>query len=357
MNDKEITKKVNLDCALKSKEEPVRKLRDILKLYNKDYLTDFYYVITKKEIDDTKQNIINKIYEELTDEDVIHRFLNTLIEEEYTELKRIMKNNGCIQDDYIEHRDYCYLKSFGIVHTFNYKKKLYVIIPEEILEIIYNININRCSNQIKENSKMVELAYAMLNLYGVVPLNIFLDYHDKYYRHKDNENKNLDCILLPERTNSIRGIETERNIYLAKNEYFYEDYDKSIIGKTISRLEDDLFTFDFKDIKLDDLLKYSDLFYYEETDAIITFKEYLKDNGMNDDDIDSLIGSLVQGFRKDYNESILFLNDDFEDSKYEINENNIEEILPYINDIINEIPMWGNKGWTNKEIILGKCYE
>lgn len=144
---------------------------------------------------------------------------------------------------------------------------------------------------------------------------------------------------------------------MVKEEFFSYDEDIAIINKIIKRLEDDLFVFDFKEIKLDDLLKYYDLFYYEETDAVIAFKKYLKDTGMSDENIDLFVGSLIQSFRKDYNEGILFLSEAFEEENYDINENNIDEILSYINNIVDNIPLWGNKGWTNKEIILGKCYK
>lgn len=150
-------------------------------MYSKDWLSDFYYTITKEDIDDSKQNLINKIYDELTDETIINRFLNSLIEDEYKELIRIVENNGCIQDDYIENTRYTYLISFGIVYTFNYQNKLYVVVPDEIMDTIKNLDTNKYHKKAIENSKLVKLAYSMLNLYGVVPLNVFLDNCYKYY--------------------------------------------------------------------------------------------------------------------------------------------------------------------------------
>jgi len=70
-----------------------------------------------------------------------------------------------------------------------------------------------------------------------------------------------------------------------------------------------------------------------------------------------LIGVIVETFRQGYEDGILFLNEMFEEEGININEKNIDEIMGYVNDIVNNISVWGNKGWTNKEIILGKCYE
>ena len=354
MSDKEITKEVNLKSAIQCK--PIKKLKDILNKYDKYWLSDYYFAITKEEIDDTKKNLIDKIYIELTDENVIHNFISILKENEYLELLKIIENDGEYQNDYIEIKDYSYLKAFGIIYTFNYQGKLYIIIPDEIMDVIKNINFNIYNKKIIENSKLVDLAYSMLNLYGVVPLNIYLDACYKYYNYDDSKEINLDCLFLPVRTTNIKVIQNENNIYIMKEDVF-DDYDEYIIYKTITRLEDDLYEFDFKEISLDDLLKYQNLFYYEETNETIEFREFLRDYNLDDEDIDLFIGSLILSFRRDYNEGILILNEMFEDEDIELDENNFEEIMSYVNRIIDNIPTWGNKGWTNKEIILGICYE
>jgi len=78
---------------------------------------------------------------------------------------------------------------------------------------------------------------------------------------------------------------------------------------------------------------------------------------LTDENIELLIGVIVETFRQGYEDGILFLNEMFEEEGININEKNIDEIMGYVNDIVNNISVWGNKGWTNKEIILGKCYE
>lgn len=358
MIDKEIVKKVNLECAIKSK--PTKKLKGILNNYDEKWLSDYYYIITKNIITDTKKNLIKKIYNELTDENVIHNFLYIIKENEYQELIKIIRNNGQIQDDYIDNNDYCYLKCFGILYTFNYQEKLHIIIPDEIMNVLKNMNLNIYHKKTIENSKLVDLAYSMLNLYGVVPLNAYLNACNKYYSYKDVKEIDLDCLFIPEREINIKAIqnenENENDIYIVKDDHL-DDCDEYIIHKIITRLEDDLFEFDFKEISLDDLLKYQKLYYYEKTDEVIKFKEYLRNNNLNDKNIDLLISSIILSFRRDYIEGILFLNETFEEESIKFNADNFEEIMIYIYHIIDNIPVWGNKGWTNKEIILKKCYD
>lgn len=131
--------------------------------------------------------------------------------------------------------------------------------------------------------------------------------------------------------------------------------DDSIISTTISRIEDNLSEFDFKEMTLEEILKYEDLFYYEKNKETNKFSKYLKKHGIKDTEL--FIGSLILSFRRDYNEGIISIKDCFEEDNMEINKDNFEEIMTYINHIIDNIPCWGNKGWANKEIILGKCYE
>lgn len=353
MLDKEILKDVNLKCAIQGKVK--YKLKDILKSYDKYRLTDIYYSITKKEINEGKNKIIDKVYEELTDENVINKLLNNLAKKEYDALLRIINSGANLQDDYIFHKDFQYLISSGIVYTFNCNNKLYTIIPNDIMEVLNNMNIDAYHKKSIENTKIIDLAISMLNLYGVVPMDLFIDSCIKYYKYKKPYDINLDCIFLPERTISVKIIETESNMYFINGEYADEP-DIFLMYKIIGLYEDNLFKFDFKSITLNELLKYNDMFYFEECDGINELKKYLR-KYINYEEIDSLLSVTIQTFRKDYNEGILFINEIFEDSDIEITEKNIDKILEYVNKIVENIPLWGNKGWTNKEIILRKNYE
>ena len=357
MKDKEFTKELNLKCAFKRK--PESDLKSALKLHNKRQLESTYFAITKEDIEESKQKLINKIYEELTKEEVFVRLLNTLIENEYQLLTKIIKNDGILKDNYIKYVDYRYLSELGIIYLFNFENNLHIIIPKEIMDIIKKIDINNYQDKVSENTKLFDLCRSMINLYGVVPFTRYLEACSKYYNCENIKDIDLDCIFVQDRQFSIEIVKTDNDIYMVKDEYLNEEDDtqKTIISKIISKLEDDLFYMDFKEITLEELLKYKEMYDYVETKAITKFNEYIKEKNIYIEDFDLLMGAIVTTFRKDYNEGILFLNDMFEEEGFNIDENNIDEILEYINDIVNEIPVWGNKGWTNKEIILRKCYE
>lgn len=157
MEDKELIKNVSIDFARRDKL--VKNLKDVLKIYDKDNLNDFYYNLIKEETDLSKQKLIGKLYDFLTDEEIIHMLLNTLTENEYNVLVRIINNNGDLQDNYVNYNDYCYLVNFGIVHMFNCNDHIHFIIPNEIMDVFKGIEFEIYPNKVRENSKLVKLAY------------------------------------------------------------------------------------------------------------------------------------------------------------------------------------------------------
>lgn len=349
MNNDELTKKINLDCALNVNNEPIRKLKSILKLCDKSYLEELYFNITDFESDDKKKVLIDALYSKLSNKAVIQKFLDSLIKDEYDVLIKIIENNGCIQDDYIEFNFYHYLKAFGIVYTFNYQDKFYLVIPDEIMNELKDIDICSYSTNIDNNTNLFKLAYSMVNLYGAVPLNLLRDY---YIKHYSVFNPNLNCLLSNAKPRKMKTIETEKNIYFVKDDDLGDLNEITLTNKTLLMLDDNIYDFDYKDIEIDNLLKYYNMFYYEDTDSVISFKKFLKGYNLNEGEIDSLVSGLINSFRRDYSEGMHLLNNIFLEFNIEVNNSNINEILLHLNNVVNDISSWGNKGWTNKEIAL-----
>lgn len=150
----------------------------------------------------------------------------------------------------------------------------------------------------------------------------------------------------------MKTIETEKNIYFVKDDDLGDLNEIALTNKTILMLDDNIYDFDYKDIEIDNLLKYYNMFYYEDTDSVISFKKFLKGYNLNEGEIDSLVGGLINSFRRDYSEGMHLLNNIFLEFNIEVNNSNINEILLHLNNVVNDISSWGNKGWTNKEIAL-----
>lgn len=352
--DKKIIEEINLKCSFKVKNGVIRDLKGLLKLCDKENLMEKYELIKREETNSNKNDLINKLYTQLTKREVIESFLKNLIKDEYNVLVELVNNNGLLQDNYAEFKNYEYMFSYGIAYSLNYENKVYIVIPDEVVDIIKHIDIYSYEDKVLNNNNIYELAHSMVNLYGAVPFDHFLNSLRKYYGYNDFKNLNMDCIFIPARRKSITNVSTEKNLYIINPIYLDEETSKTIIFRVISLIEDDLFEYDFKEISLDELLKYKDLYYYEKTDSVLNFTKYLESKDISYKNIDLLIGAIVGTFRMNYQEGILFLYDSFEEEGLSINDDNINELLPYINNIINDISIWGNKGWTNKEIILSK---
>lgn len=223
--------------------------------------------------------------------------------------------------------------------------------------IFNNIDINEYKEKVKNNTNKLKLINSMMNYYGTVSVSDFLDYYLKYYNIEKIDKYELDSILFAERQNQIRVINSGSDIYFIKNEYLYENTDKTLMLKIIASLEDDLYSYDYKEIELDDLLKYNDIFYYKETPETKKFKEYLIKQNVTPEKANELIEGLINTYKIDCSNASLFTNDIFSEIDYELNDSNIDEIMSYINEIVINIPVWGSKGWTNKEIILSKYFK
>lgn len=73
---------------------------------------------------------------------------------------------------------------------------------------------------------------------------------------------------------------------------------------------------------------------------------------VDSEDAQDITEAIVQLLRSDYSTSMYYINEVFNDFDIDLDKNNIDEILYYISKIANNIPLWGNKGWSNKEILL-----
>lgn len=333
-----------------------KSLKDNLNIEEKETLLSCYYAITRKDIKGSKKDIVNKIYNELTSKDRLNKIFSLFNEVEYNIVSEIVKNNGDLVLNDLKARDYAYLLNLGFLYFYNFEDKLHVIIPDEIMNVIKDMDFNSYKKKSLENEKVINLFESMLNLYGAVSIALFIENCHNFLGYENISENYFECIFLPVRTNEYKFTELNDNVYVTKIDSLTEDdsNEKAIVYNTISHLEDDLYYYDYKDITYEELLKHKDIFYFKETNEVKEFKKYLKKKKMSDNDIDTLISVMFLSFRRNYSEGIDVVTDILNDFDIKINNNNYKELMTYINNINDNIPRWGYKGWTNKEIILKK---
>lgn len=346
MDDKEITKKINLDNAIKSDVET--NLMTLLEKYDKDYLYELYYVISGKESKLNKKQLIIKVFDLLTNRDCIYCILNNMFDNEYDILCKIIDNNGTIQDDYVEPNDLAYLRYTGLVYLINNNDNIYEIIPNEIMSVLKTIELKELKKIVNDNRFLHVLLNSMLNFYGVVTIDDYLKRCNEFY--EDVSFDSIRFLLVRPGFNPPTIYTSSRDIdYLVKSEYleFNEIY---LIDRIVDNIE--VNHIPIKEIEIAELLKYDDNCYYKQNKDTDSFKKYLKKIKVKDDNIDLTIGIIIQTLREDYLSLINIVNDIFEDEEYRLSKKDIPVILDFINKILNNLEIWGNNGWTNEEIIL-----
>lgn len=342
-------RKINLEFALKADNSI--SLKELLNLYDIDNIEFIYTNIVCDKVCD-KKKMINKIYKELTCKQGLNNIISNFIQKEFDELKELIRNNGDITNSYIKIYDYCFLERNGITYKINYNDELHIIIPKEILDVLNNMNINENYKQVRDNSKVFDLLNSCINLYGAIEKDTFFELCYKYYGIVEDDINFKSLFLNHINFNfKLSSINNSEYYFLKKDDLLDEELENI---KLLTRLTDILFNFDYKEIQLDELLKYNDLFYTESTKSTEEFIDYFVSKNVSKETAKLLIGTIINTFRRDYYDGIIFLKEIFDDEEIEINKDNLDEIMTLVNKCVNEVPLWGNKGWTNNEIVLNE---
>lgn len=330
--------------------EITKDLYKLIELYDEDVLNHIYYCITDKEIKLNKKQGIKKVLK-LLDKDNIYTAINHLINDEFKILEDIMDNNGIIEvDDDIIIADYFLLRNKGISYFIKNHNKYYVIIPDEILEIINKFDLEKLKNQIQKNTRLFDLAKSMINLYGVCTFESYIYNCYDYLKYEDPKEINVFSVVDNGRFNPIVVYNLDGVECMVFDADL--DFDYSYLSDRLGSIN--MFEVAIKDIPLSELLNYKKFTYYEDTKEVKKFKKYFLDQDYEEDVINDLTEEIVNLIRKNYQEAMLLLDEVFDDHDVEIDEDNIDYILVLINNIYNNIPIWGSNGWTIKELILNK---
>lgn len=235
-------------------------LNDLLEQLDEEYLESIYYYLIKKEIKMNKKVLIKKISKQLLIKETIEKIISVLINDEYQVLLKIINNNGIIQDNEIILGNCVLLQNKGILYLINENEKAYLIVPKEIIEIIKNLDLDNMQNEIQKNTRLNDLAYSMVNLYGIVKVDDYIKACFKYYNYDNVMEINILSVLEQSRFNPIVIFDVNDINYLSKDEFMESGYYELLQSKIY---ESKNHFIDKKEISILELLKYKDLSYYE----------------------------------------------------------------------------------------------
>ena len=291
-----------------------------------------------------KKELVKIIYSALIDRDKLLNVIERFIDKEFNLLKDLIINKGTIQDNNISMEAYHFLYMVGIVFLFRRDNKFYISMTDDVYNVIKKIDLNNVQKIVDENTKVYNLVRSMVELYGVFSYSYLDYYYNLYYGNGEEVDVPNKSLLFCERADNIDIIHTQHNMYFVHKILQRRDLEP-LLDDIVLRQE----SIKRKEFKLEELLKYCDYNYYEETESKNQFKKYLKSKNIPSDDIDNIIKIISDMYRlgnKYISASIKML----QDYGVEVIENNMQEILNYLTDIYNNSRIWTNNGWTPIEM-------
>ena len=206
-----------------------------------------------------KKELVNIIYNILTNEDKLSEVIERFIDKEFNLLKELMTNKGTIQNNKISMEEYHFLYMLGIIFLFRRDNKFYISITDDVYNIIKKIDLNKFEKIIDENTKAYNLIKAMIELYGVVSYGEMDYYYSLYYGNGQDLDIPNNALYFCDRCDNIVQIHTEHNLYFVNSILDNKKFE-SILNDIVSRQIE----IKRKPIKIDALLKYLDNNYYEQ---------------------------------------------------------------------------------------------
>ncbi len=291
-----------------------------------------------------KKELVKIIYNALTNKDKLTNLIERFIDKEFNLLKDLMSNEGTIQDNNISLEIYHFLYVAGLVFLFKRDNKFYISMTDAVYNVVKKINLKPIQKIVDENTKVYNLVRSMVELYGVFSYSYLDYYYSLYYGNNEELDVPNNALLFCERADNIDIIHTKHEMYFVHKILQHRGLEQ-VLDDIISRQE----TIKRKPIKLEELLKYSNYDYYEETESKNKFKKYLKKKNMPSDIIEDIIKIISDMYRLGNNyigASIEIL----QDYGVEVKENNAQEILNYLMEIYNNSRIWVNNGWTPIEM-------
>lgn len=255
-----------------------------------------------------------------------------------------MKNKGTLQNNNIKDEAYHYLYMTGIVFLFRRENKFYISMTDDVYKVIEQIDLSKFKTSTEKNTKAYNLLKAMVELYGVVSEDDYIQTYNKYYDYVDYQDIPWDTLRYCPRPNHINLIFNEEDDYYISNLFEKLDMEENI-DVIIQRQKE----VERKSITLKELLKYADYTYYEPNEDITSYKKFLKSKKISNDTIDEMLLTINKLFKLGHSSfntviSTLVSYGVIKDIK-EANTN-----LSYLIKIFNNTRIWTDNGWTPIEL-------
>ncbi|WP_298846010.1 SEC-C metal-binding domain-containing protein [Clostridium sp.] len=280
--------------------------------------------------------ILLEVYEEK-----ITKALYLMDSERYEFLKSVAENQGYMsfEDDKFTLTPEYFLEC-GFVFAAMKEDGIYLIMPDEIVNVIKSIDNEEYRKVLSKNTELIKLFCGMTYNYGVLFISDFIKMLNNYVDYS------LD----------------EADIYavIVNGEEYYDKYIlQGNIASNIMAPPEDIVTIintrdnisrdrDFCIIKKDELLETASDEYLIKNKIAMRLKKYLKNNWeVEDTQIEMTIINLYNDIQENEREEVV---ENIIDALGDISENELQKFLVEINNFINNTRLWRLKGYTLNEL-------
>ncbi|WP_010251771.1 SEC-C metal-binding domain-containing protein [Acetivibrio cellulolyticus] len=153
--------------------EPKRGLGECLQYYWGYRLLELAQAHGLQVVEETPDaEIMDKLIPQM-----LKNFANDLVylnEDELLFLNKVKENPNKEMDD-AENGQYTTLKWLGYVYLFNFDGHIYPVIPNELLQLIPDMNAEEFKHKVERNQKLLSYTLALTNIYGVYRVEQLVD--------------------------------------------------------------------------------------------------------------------------------------------------------------------------------------
>lgn len=317
---------------------------------NLNYMTvDFLKNIAKiYEVDKTykmkKQELIDVVYERLTDENYLISNLAAYYEHE---VHMISVHGEKSVSDSIRMLG---LAKIGLYFLYDIGNgNIESIMPEEIKKVIDNIDENKVELVKKRYSEVFDYLRACINFYGVIDVEFFLELFAKH--HEDQPELTLKELMHYLEKYNIHNSEIVHyeGMLVCEALCMYEgDIDKVLEGREGK---------EYYVPQKEELLKYSNEYYIKKTKYYDDLEKYLLKHLKYKKDVDGIIEDIsIECVMNTFNiqktiSRLQMMGMKIEDMK------DIEKLVSLCMEFGNNTHKWINKGWTAAELMKKEMHE
>jgi len=249
--------------------------------------------------------------------------------------------------DDMPYEKYAYLMDYGIVFSFYYKKKRYLLVADEIKDTYSNTNKPVFAKQRERYQLIYKYIKALCNFYGAFEPKQFIKIFNSF---------NQERISLAEFRRIYDDLSSRPQDFFSHGEYILQEYFGHVSYEEMDSFVEEIRDKPYYIPKKEELLKKAEDFYFEMTPQLTALRGYILSNMCKDKKI---VDSLIEDI-----DLLCFMEEPFYRVVYEFKRHGIlfestrqlSTLMPLLADVYNNTRTWTNRGYTAKEMneILGK---